>query len=165
MWSLLNLIAWTFGLYAVYSLRALFDRRAKTWVFLTWAIWPCLLMEVAMVGAAHVPGLDFFSATTGVSSGVFLWMAVRSLTQDVRADQTILLKSDRWDTRNATAYMIAAVVSLLLGFLAPWAGTRLTAVAHLVEGATWFSKYHPMRIGRYFTLNDSVLISRCSLRD
>src|SRR5882672_4760541 len=27
------------------------------------------------------------------------------------------------------------------------------------------SKHHPMRIGRYFTLNDSVLISRCSLRD
>jgi len=139
MWSVLNLVAWTFGLYAVYALRALFDRRAKTWVFLTWAIWPCLLMEMAMVGAAYVPGLDFFSAATGVSSALFLWLAFRSLTQDVRADHTILLETDRWDARSATAYAIAAIGSLTLPWLTPLTASRLNAMAHLVEGATWLT--------------------------
>ncbi|MGE3190823.1 MAG: hypothetical protein AB7N90_14165 [Vicinamibacterales bacterium] len=67
-WSLLNLAAWAFGLKAAYDLRAEFPPLTRTWAFLTWAVWACLLMEVAMIGARAVPGLGLFSAVTGIVS-------------------------------------------------------------------------------------------------
>ncbi len=70
-WSLLNLIAWTFGLKAAHDLRHEFEANAKTWVFLTWAVWTCLLMELAMVGAPHFAGLAVVLAALAML--VYIW--------------------------------------------------------------------------------------------
>ena len=88
-WSLLNLLAWGFGLKAVFDLRAEWVPRAKTWFLVTQAVLSCLTMEAAMMGAAYLGGLAVLSSLTGVAAGIFMWLAVRSLSADLRLDQTL----------------------------------------------------------------------------
>lgn len=55
-WTLLNVVAWSLGLKAVYDLRSEQAPNALTWCFLSWALWFCLA-KVAMAAAAIVPAL------------------------------------------------------------------------------------------------------------
>lgn len=136
-WSLLNLIAWTFGLKAAHDLRHEFEANAKTWVFLTWAVWTCLLMELAMVGAPHFAGLDLFSGLTGIVSAVFLWLAVTSLQRDIGADSTARLGSAQWDRLFMGGGIASLLTSLALARALPGAERWLAAAANLAEGTLW----------------------------
>ena len=82
-WDILHILAWGFGLYAVYGLRDEFDPRTKTWAYLLWGVWSCLIMEAAMFGSALLPGLALLSALTGISSGLLIFSAFQSLQEEL----------------------------------------------------------------------------------
>lgn len=138
-WSLLNLAAWAFGLKAAYDLRAEFPPLTRTWAFLTWAVWACLLMEVAMIGARAVPGLGLFSAVTGIVSACYLLLAFRSLAAGVRpragtpADTTTRAHERAF----ATGGVASLAVTVSLGYAWPTATAGLTAGATVAEGLLW----------------------------
>lgn len=137
-WILLNLLAWGFGLKAVLDLRAEWVPRAKTWFLVTQAVWSCLTMEAAMIGAAYLGGLAVLSSLTGVAAGILMWLAVRSLVADLRLDQTQVLRSPRnWDRIYAGAALAGAGGSIVLGLAMPRATALAVAVLHPVEGAVW----------------------------
>lgn len=136
-WSLLNLIAWAFGLKAAHDLRREFEANAKTWVYLTWAIWTCLLMELGLAGAPHIAGLDFFSTLTGIASAVFLWLAVASLRRDIRTDSTERLKSAAAERLFISGGVVSLLASLAVARALPDTARGLATAGNLVEGAIW----------------------------
>ncbi|MBI3491697.1 MAG: HAMP domain-containing histidine kinase [Acidobacteria bacterium] len=137
-WSLLNLLAWGFGLKAVLDLRAEWVPRAKTWFLVTQAVLSCLTMEAAMMGAAYLNGLAVLSSLTGVAAGILMWLAVRSLAADLRLDQTQVLRSPRnWDRVYAGVALAGAGGSIVLGLAMPRAPALAVAVLHPLEGAIW----------------------------
>ena len=138
-WGILNILAWTFGLKAVYDLRGEFEPQAKTWVFLTWAVWPCLLMELAMVGGPYVAGLGLFSTLTGVTSGVFLWLAFSSLRVDIQADRREQLRSPYWDRWLAAGYVVCGLGAVAVARTSPVFERLLIERMHFVDGAVWLT--------------------------
>lgn len=137
-WSLLNLLAWGFGLKAVLDLRAEWGPRAKTWFLVTHAVLSCLTMEAAMMGAAYLGGLAVLSSLTGAAAGILMWLAVRSLVADLRLDQIQVLRSPRnWDRIYARVALAGAGGLILLGLAMPRATAGAVAVLHPVEGAIW----------------------------
>lgn len=139
-WSLLNLLAWGFGLKAVYDLRAEWVPRAKTWFLVTQAVLSCLTMEAAMVGSHYVPGLAVLSAVTGAAAGILMYLAVRSLVGDLRLDRTEALRGDRnWDRIYACLAIAGAAAAILAGQAAPRATAFAVAILHPLEGAIWLA--------------------------
>jgi signal transduction histidine kinase len=137
-WSLLNLLAWGFGLKAVLDLRSEWVPRARTWFLVTQAVLSCLTMEAAMMGAAYLGGLAVLSSLTGIAAGMLMWLAVRSLVADLRLDQTQVLRSARrWDRIYAGLAVGVAGGSIGLGLVLPRGTTLVVAVLHPVEGAVW----------------------------
>lgn len=137
-WSLLNLLAWGFGLKAVYDLRAEWVPRAKTWFLVTQAVLSCLTMEAAMVGSPYLRGLAVLSSVTGAAAGILMYLAVRSLVADLRFDRTEVLPEPRnWDRIYGSLALSGAAMSILIGLAAPRATALAVAILHPVEGAIW----------------------------
>ncbi len=137
-WSLLNLLAWGFGLKAVLDLRAELTPRARTWFLVTQAVLSCLTMEAAMMGAAYLGGLAVLSSLTGVAAGVLMWFAVRSLVADLQLGEALILRRPgNWDRIFAGIALAGAGGSIVLGLALPHAPARVVAVLHPVEGAVW----------------------------
>lgn len=136
-WSVLNVLAWAFGLGAVYALRAEFAPRAKTWFLLTQAVLSCATMEVAGLGAPYARGLEAYAWLTGTAAGVLMWLSVRSLTTDLRTDETHLLPAGNWDRAFAGLAAAGMVTSIAAGMALPGAIASATPVLHAIEGAIW----------------------------
>lgn len=139
-WSLLNLLAWGFGLKAVLDLRAESPPRAKTWFLVTQAVLSCLTMEAAMMGAAYLGGLAVLSSLTGISAGILMWLAARSLVADSRLGRVQLLRGSRkWDRIYAGAALAGTAGSVVFGLAMPRAATQAEALLHPVEGVIWLA--------------------------
>lgn len=148
-WSLLNLLAWGFGLKAVLDLRAESPSRAKTWFLVTQAVLSCLTMEAAMMGAAYLGGLAVLSSLTGISSGILMWLAARSLVADSRLGHAQLLRGSLdWDQIFAGTALAGMAGSIALGLAMPRAATQAAALLHPVEGTIWLV----VSVGILFTL-------------
>lgn len=136
-WTALNLVAWIFGLTAVYDLRGEFPPNARTWVWLTWAVWACLLMDLAMAGMAYLDGLALVSVLTGVGSGCLLWLAFRSLHADLQSDCSRQLAGAPRDRRYALILGGTAAASIALARILPDVHHAIVEIGLPLEGAVW----------------------------
>lgn len=136
-WHILNVLAWAFGLAAVYALRAEFAPRAKTWFLLTQAVLSCVTMEVVGLAAPYARGLEAYAWITGIAAGLLMWLTVRSLLTDLRAGDPVLLPAGHWDRLFAGLAAIGAVTALLAGASAPRMMAAMTPVLRGVHGGVW----------------------------
>lgn len=138
-WILLNIVAWIFGLRAVYDLRKEFDPKAKTWFFLFWAVWYCLIMEISMLGIRTLPGLALFSVMTGIASGALIWLAFRFLQKDICYGQSELFSNKVPDKPFLVLFFVLSGLSLVLGWKLPDASRVAADFLGPVEGVLWLS--------------------------
>jgi len=135
-WSLLNIVAWSIGLKAVYDLRAEHAPGARTWALLTWALWNCLAMEIAMLGASVAPALQLLSVTTGILAACLVYGGIWSLLSDLRQGSET---SGGFPVRLAGRFLVPtlAVTAAVSSAVAPEYAVAAANVLHPVEGLAW----------------------------
>ena len=83
VWSVLHILVWAFALFSAYELRGEFDPRTRKTHHVVWAMWGCLLMHAALLGAPFLAGLRLVSAANGVAAGALLFLAFTALRADI----------------------------------------------------------------------------------
>jgi len=140
-WGLLHVAAWSFGLRAVYRLRDEFDRKAKTWSYLIWGVWSCLIMEAAMLGTAYISGLALVSVLTGIAGGTLFFKAFRSFQADLCESQSTLFgdtfSREGWDRRLGWSLFIVSAFCIAGGQAFPTTAQSAVLFLEPVEGSVW----------------------------